>query len=326
MVVYIGLEHAALASCSFLFLAAMDLLKTLCELRSVSGDERPMRDFLIQYVSEQSASWKCKPQMLFGDPFQDCLILIFGEPRTAIYAHIDTIGFTSGYGKSLIRIGGPSCASGFHLWGADGRGEVRCKLVVDEEEHTLAHDFDRELDRGTLLSFAPDFIEDDTSVQCCYLDNRLGIYNALQVAEQLEHGAIVFSTYEEHGGGMAGFIAGYLFQHFGIRQALISDITWVTDGVTAGGGVAISMRDSGIPRKQYLNRIVELAKAWGKPFQLEVESAGGSDGSEIQKSPFPIDWCFIGAAEDNVHTPFEKVHKDDIQSMIDLYNWLMQKL
>ncbi|MGB0430822.1 MAG: aminopeptidase, partial [Bacteroidia bacterium] len=40
----------------------------------------------------------------------------------------------------------------------------------------------------------------------------------------------------------------------------------------------------------------------------------------------PIDWCFIGAPESNVHSPLEKVHKADIESMLNLYKHLMQKL
>ena len=34
----------------------------------------------------------------------------------------------------------------------------------------------------------------------------------------------------------------------------------------------------------------------------------------------------IGAPEDNVHSPDEKVYKKDIQSMIDLYKVIMQEL
>jgi putative aminopeptidase FrvX len=111
-----------------------------------------------------------------------------------------------------------------------------------------------------------------------------------------------------------------------VRQSLISDITWVTLGVVHGGGVAISMRDSGLPRRKYLERIIQLAKLSGVQFQLEVESAGGSDGTMLQKSDLPIDWCFIGAPEDHVHTPDEKVVKYDIMCMVELYRYLMQHL
>ena len=62
------------------------------------------------------------------------------------------------------------------------------------------------------------------------------------------------------------------------------------------------------------------------PYQLEVEDAGGSDGNQLQKSDFPFDWCFIGAPEQNVHSPKEKVHKYDIETMVDLYKVLMKKL
>jgi putative aminopeptidase FrvX len=148
----------------------------------------------------------------------------------------------------------------------------------------------------------------------------------LQVAETLENGVIVFSTYEEHGGGTVGYLGKYLFENFGVRQALISDITWVTEGVKHGAGVAISMRDSGIPRRSYLNRIIEIAKKSDIKFQLEVESAGGSDGSALQRSDTAVDWCFVGAPEDHVHSPDEKVFLTDIKSMVQLYQLLMIQL
>ena len=107
---------------------------------------------------------------------------------------------------------------------------------------------------------------------------------------------------------------------------MISDITWITEGVSPGKGVVISMRDIGIPRRKYIDQIVALAKESGVKFQLEVEGSGGSDGTELQKQALPIDWCFIGAAEENVHSPDEKVNKKDIESMVALYHFLLEKL
>jgi len=307
----------------------MELLKKLTALRGASGDEERVKAFILDHVATQSASWKVKPEIIHGHGFQDCVILIFGKPRTAIYAHMDSIGFTVGYDNELIRIGGPKIEEGIHLVGSDSRGEIDAELMVIENEDesiSLKCIFDREIDRGTNLTFKPNFRETDEFVQSPYLDNRLGMWSALKVAETLEDGAIVFSTYEEHGGNSVGFCAKYLMENYGVYQALVSDITWVTDGVGHGGGVAISMRDGSIPRRSYLNKIIALADASGIQYQLEVESSGGSDGSMLQRSHLPIDWLFIGAPEDNVHTQDELVYKFDILCMVEMYRFLMVNL
>lgn len=306
-----------------------DLLKALCEVHSLSGDESKIRDFILKYIQDHSASWKVQPELFFGEEFQEVLILKFGDPRTAVYAHMDSIGFTVGYDNALIKVGGPKTIDGTILVGEDSKGPIEGELMVIEHEDKpteLKLIFEREVDRGTNLAFKIDFRVDDTFVQTAYLDNRLGCLNALELCETLSDGVIVFSTYEEVGGGAVGFIAKYLKKQWGIRQALISDITWVTNGVGHEGGVAISMRDSGIPRRVFLNRVTDIAKDANIPFQLEVESAGGSDGMHIQKSSELIDWLFIGAPEDHVHSPDEKVAIKDYQAMNDLYKVLMEQL
>jgi putative aminopeptidase FrvX len=303
----------------------MELLKQLCSIRATSGDEKPMTDFLLKFINDNKSSWKTQPTIHVGNHLQDCIILSFGTPRTAIFAHIDSIGFTVRYNHELVKVGGPRTENGYILVGSDNEGEVECVLQKDSEGE-LSYSFKRTIERGTPLSFKPNFIETNEFVQCCYLDNRLGVYVALEVAQTLENGIIVFSCYEEHGGGTVGFLADFIAKQYKVSQALICDITWVTEGVPAGNGVAISMRDSHIPRRSYLNRIIEIAKGSNIPFQLEVENAGGSDGAELQHSPIAFDWCFVGAPEENVHTPQEKVMKYDILSMIALYKKLMQEL
>lgn len=306
----------------------MELLKKLVEIRAAASDEAPLRDFIIDYVKTNSPNWTVQPELVYGKGFQDCLILVFGEPRTAIYAHMDSIGFSVGYDKDLIKVGGPRTIDGMQLVGSDSQGEIETELIIieTEEDQSIQYVSDRVLDRGTLLTFKPNFRETEQYVQSPYMDNRLGVWNALKVAETLENGAIVFSTYEEHGGNSVGFCARYLFDKYNLTQNLISDITWVTNGVKHGGGVAISMRDKGIPRRSFLNQIIALAKESGVDYQLEVESAGGSDGGVLQHSDLPMDWCFIGAPEDYVHTPDEKVFKHDIMCMVELYRYLMRHL
>lgn len=307
----------------------IELLRELIAVQGVSGDEGAIKNFILEYVLSNQDQWKVQPSLHYGDDFQDALILIFGQPKTAIFAHIDTIGYTVGYDNHLIKVGGPRLIDGTILVGKDSKGKIETELMLIEDEDgntTIKCVYDRIIDRGTNLSFKPNFRVEDKHIQSPYLDNRLGVWSALQVAETLENGAIVFSTYEEHGGGSVGFIGHFLYRKFNLRQALISDITWVTQGVTHGKGVAISMRDQGIPRRSYLNSIIGHAQDSKIPFQLEVESAGGSDGTMLQKSDLPFDWCFIGAPEDNVHTPDELVYIKDIENMTALYQYLMKVL
>ena len=302
------------------------LLKELQAIHAPAGDEAPLRDFVIDYVEKNKAQWKVEPELIYGDDFQDCLILKFGTPKTAVFAHLDSIGFTVRYGKELVKLGGPRLTSGIKLVGEDSKGLIETELVVDPKTKALTYKLDRDIDRGTNLTFKPNWREDTHYIQNCYMDNRLGMWNALKVAETLENGVLVFSCWEETGGGSVGYLGKYIYEKWGVRQALISDITWVTEGVPHGNGVAISLRDSGIPRKSFVRKIVKIASESAVKFQLEVEDAGGSDGNALQKSSYPFDWCFVGAPEGHVHTPDEKVHKDDVNEMVKLYQLLMKTL
>lgn len=300
-----------------------DLLKELCSIHGPSGEEGGVKSYILSYLHQNQQYFKKKPVVI--DHLQDNLILIFGEPKTAIFAHMDTVGFTVRYENQIVPVGSPDVQNGTVVTGKDSLGEIECTLKLDTQNRVF-YDFGRAIDSGTSLVFKDNFRETDTFIQSPFMDNRLGVFNALKVAETLENGAIVFSTYEEHEGGSIPVLIKYLSENYSIQNALISDITWVTDGVYPGEGVVISLRDRNIPRKIFTDRIRKIAEDSPLKFQLEVEGGGSSDGREVQLSPYAIDWCFIGAPEDNVHSPDEKVHKSDIESMIEMYRILMREL
>ncbi len=303
----------------------MQLLRQLCEISSPAGLEINMSLFIMNYIDKNMKHWAKKPEVHFGDSLQDGIIMTFGKPRTAIFAHMDTVGYTVRYNGQLVRIGSPVNHPGDILVGEDSKGSIECRYAEDEKGKPV-YEYNREIDRGTSLTYKPYLKETVDYVQGSYMDNRVGLYVALKIAETLENGAICFTCYEEHGGGSAENMGRILFEKHHIHQALISDITWVTEGVHPGKGVVVSLRDSGIPRRSYVNRIIDIAKKNQIPYQLEVEGSGGSDGNSLQRSPYPYDWCFVGAPEDNVHSPQEMVHKRDIDSMILLYQSLMREL
>ncbi|GAB3006731.1 M42 family metallopeptidase [Cyclobacterium sediminis] len=301
-----------------------NLLKEILHLESVSGDEANISAFILNHILERKDNWKVAPKIYFGEEFQDNIVLVFGAPRTAVFAHMDTVGFTARYENQLVPIGGPEVSDGVWLVGQDEAGPIRCR--VKEIDGNLYHDFPRKIQTGTLLSFEQHVKMENGYLEGAFLDNRLGVYTLLQLCETIENGVLVFSTYEEHGGGSVPFLVKFIYDHWKIKQALIADVTWITDGVHFNEGVVISMRDSFIPRKKFVDKIIEMARASNIPFQLEVEAYGGSDGREIQMSPYPIDWCFIGLPEENPHSPVEKVTLSDLESMIKLYQYLLQYL
>jgi putative aminopeptidase FrvX len=301
-----------------------EFLKELLSISSVSGDESAVVDRLLNFIHQRKDNWKVAPEIFHGEEFHDCILLKFGNPRTAVFTHVDTIGFMVRYANQVIPVGGPEQIPGTRLVGKDSLGEISCNLLVEGDE--LFHDFPRKIERGTRLSFAQDIRIDAEFIQAAYLDNRLGVHAALQLCETLEDGWVVFTTYEEHGGGSMPFLLEYIQRTAPIKQALISDITWITDGVHHHEGVVVSIRDKFIPRKKFIDRIIRLVQQSGIPFQLEVEAYGGSDGREVQFSPYTIDWCFIGAAEDHVHSPDEKVSLRDLESMVHVYQYLLKEL
>ncbi|MCS7075824.1 MAG: M20/M25/M40 family metallo-hydrolase [Bacteroidia bacterium] len=294
----------------------------MCGIPAPSGSESVLSQWLSHYLTTHVHTWRQFPKTYI---FQDCLIWIFGEPRTAIFTHLDSTGFTVGYQNELIPIGSPEYENGTILVGQDKKGKIEAKIRINEQERIFL-EADREIERGTTLTFKPFWYESKNILRCCYMDNRAGLWVTLRLCEKLKNGAVVFSCYEEHGGGTVGFLANFIQKKYGIQQSLICDITWATSGIKLGKGVVISMRDRFIPRRKYLDTIISLAVKSGIPFQLEVESDGGSDGSEIQRSPILMDWCFVGAPEENVHAHNETIYKKDLINMVEIYEYLIDAL
>ena len=284
-----------------------------------------MRDFIITYVRENMHAWKQQPKVFYGDGWQDCVILVFGEPKCAAFAHMDTTGFTVRYQDQLIPVGSPEVQGGEKIIGRDTLGEIECEVQLNKEGQ-LRYKFGRAIQSGTNLVYAANFEEGKDTIRSPYFDNRVGVYNLLKQAESIENGALVFSCWEEHGGGTVPYLVRFLYEEYNIQIMLVSDVTWVTDGVHAGKGVVISYRDQNIPRKSFVDTIETVAIKHSLDFQVEVEAYGSSDGREIQLSPYPIDWCFVGPPVANAHSNKEIINKKDLNSMLTLYRILLSEL
>jgi putative aminopeptidase FrvX len=281
-----------------------------------------MQEFLLAYIKKASVKWKKKPKIVYGD-FQDALVLIFGKPKTAIFAHMDTTGFMVRYNKELTGIGGPAFRKNDEL--ATSKNDVS-KISISGKEPNQKIKTSKNFPTGTSLVYAPHYKLQKGMIESPYLDNRIGLWLALKLAENMENGAIAFTAQEESGGGSAEVLTRYLFEKHGIRQALIADVTWVTEGVKEGLGPVVSLRDKFIPRKKFIDQILSVAEKNKLRVQKEVERFGSSDGGYIQKSGFPVDWCFIGPAGKEIHSSREKVSLNDCKECLTLLDVLIKTL
>lgn len=301
-----------------------ELLQTLCSISAPSSDESRLTSWLVEYIEKHRFSWHHKPHLIYGDEFQDCVMVVWGTPRTAMIAHIDSVGFMVGYNKELVPIGSPRCDDRTPLVGLQDGKEVSC--IYRNINEVESYESDVELERGTLLTYKPYWEENEDFITATFLDDRVGVYAALQVAQKLKNGAIIFTTGEETRSANVKFCWRYLYKMYHLHNALISDITWITEGIHYNQGCVVSLKDSNLPRKVYVDKILNIAKRENIAIQREVETAGGSDGGNLQTTPFAINWCFVGAAQEFPHSPREKICKNDIDSMIELYSALMEYL
>ena len=155
----------------------MKLLEELCNIHAPAGEEANLTKFLINHIAENQAQWKVKPTLHYGKGFQDNIVMAFGKPRTAVFAHLDSIGFTVKYNNEIVKIGGPVSYEGIELVGKDSKGKIEGKIIKNKDGIFI--DFDRIIERGTSLTFKVDYRNDDDFIQSCYIDNRLGVWNCL---------------------------------------------------------------------------------------------------------------------------------------------------
>jgi putative aminopeptidase FrvX len=294
-----------------------DLLWRLAELDSPTPDEGGFCDYLVRTLTDVIPN-------LSLTRIGDSLIAWRGKPRTALFAHIDTTGFTLGYDRVLIPLGSPAAIPGDRLREVGRCGEGN---VVEKSNSRLPKLGGPDIGQpGSRWVYDRELSLDDGTISGPYLDNRAGVWASIQALSVCSDVAVAFTVGEEHSGRGANVCGQFVVGELGITQSLISDITWASKHVQCGKGPAVSLRDQYAPRQRYLDKVLELAEASGLGFQREIESKGGSDGSYIQESGIPLDWVFVGAPEENAHSSNEKLAASDLSQMAELLIFIVQNL
>lgn len=330
----------------------LDLLKQLSEARGVPGREERIRDVLRP---EFDAIFDDVSVDVMGSLIG--LKKNTGKPRVLIAAHIDEIGFYVRHidEKGFLRVqnvGGFDTrnlfarkvfvmAKGGDLAGVLNPGgrpihiarEEDKKKIPEISEFTVdlglpAEEVLEKVRIGDPVVLWQEFGEVGNTVVGKCLDNRVAawvVLEALKKAKSPKYEVILAATVQEEVGLRGAGPAAYNAEPdlaIALDTTLCVDTPGVPDDervTKQGDGVAIKILDSSsISNHHFVNELAAAGDAKGVKYQFSVLPRGGTDAGAMQRSRGGIKTATLAVPTRYIHSVCEMIHKDDLQSAIDL--------
>ncbi len=322
----------------------LNLLKKLCLINGTSGDEKAVRDAIIELLPDD-CSYKI-------DPLGNLIVEKQGETepknKVALFAHMDEVGFIVTYindegyvyvspvggildsalfSKKITINGLVGIAGGKAIHQCDNDEAKKIPSITD-----LALDFgfenkaeaEKYISLGDYGYFKSDFVEfGDGFIKAKALDDRMGctaIIELLQKKSKINYTA-VFTVQEEIGTRGAAACAGTVKPDYAIviESTTASDIPNNPDHKKVcklGEGAVISFMDRGtVYNKDLYKRAMELAKSNGIACQTKTSIAGGNDASAIHKSAGGVKTIAVSMPCRYIHSASSVCKASDIDSV-----------
>ncbi|NSW45266.1 MAG: hypothetical protein HPY79_05585 [Bacteroidales bacterium] len=292
------------------------IIEELCAIHAPSGYEKNIITFLYQWFL------KTKSDAQLDTSVSNTLVVYKGKPNIAFIAHADSVGFILQYNKRLLALGSPEISDNTLIRSSDGR---IVEVYFDETNHVYLIKNDFEFERGTTFTFLPHFEIKENFLYSNSLDNRIGIALLMQLYSETDDICIVISSNEESSGGSVEKASRILYEKYKIEKTVIVDTTFETEGIRLGNGVVLSLKDRYLPPQRWVEQIKEIINEHNIPHQIEVEDYGISDGAYIHRSPYPIDWIFLGIACANNHQQVEKIDMNDLKCLYEAIKTINNK-
>ncbi|MEM7101921.1 MAG: M42 family metallopeptidase [Bacteroidota bacterium] len=275
------------------------------------------------------------------------------QPTLAIAAHTDTLGGIVSSIKSdgtlrISKIGGPSLnayeGAYCRVYTHEGRIITGTLLLDNPAVHVnkdlskkdripdnmhirLDENIDDKEGAEALGVMAGDFVCFETHYQeleggfikSKYMDNKAGCFVLFELARRMaEEGKttpveIFFSNYEEVGhGGTVGYSGS-------VRELLVIDMGVVGDGCSGKEtACSICAKDSSGPYDfEMRKKLIDLARKFEIPFEVDIYPFYGSDGSAALRAGNDFRVGLIGPGVSASHG-VERTHKKGIEATIDL--------
>lgn len=329
-------------------------LKTLCELRALSGREEAVRklvyDSCADKLGKENVSFDGMGSVIAVRKAKDASL-----PRVLFAAHMDEIGLVAisanddglisfrgigavdprvllskrvlvGYGEDAVP--GVIGYTPIHLQSDDeyhGAPTID-KLTVDIGAKDKA-EAESKAPRGTHITFVTKYTEFGDGFVCAKaLDDRVGVYNLLRLLDADYDGELTLAFTAREEVGLRGAIsAGYRVQ---------PDIAIVLEGTTAndlgdsedrfkvcipGQGPCVSFMDNSSMADHELFKLVLKAGREDKvPHQIKQYIAGGNDAGAFQRAGAGCKTVVISVPCRNIHSPASVCSLKDVDSQLHL--------
>ena len=311
----------------------LDTLETLCCLSGVSGNEKEVRDYILERILPVADE-------LRTDVMGNLLVFKKGavtpEKRVMLAAHMDEVGLIvtditdEGFLK-VAAVGGIDrrVLPGKRVFVGESRalgvlGGKAVHLAKDDEMKTLPAIGDMTVDIGAATREAAEKLVRLGDV-CCFDDSVIrfgdGFIEAKAIDDRTGCAAMVkllesdlpcdcwfaFTVQEEIGARGAGIAA----------RSIEPDVALILEGTTAadlpgvegrvcrlGGGVVIPFMDRGtIYDRELFSLLGRLADENGVRWQTKTRVAGGTDASVIQRSLGGVRAAAVSVPVRNIHSP-----------------------
>lgn len=332
----------------------IQLLKELCLVNGISGDESCVREYIIDKIKDY-----CTYSVdALGNLICFCKGRKSSEKKLMIAAHMDEVGFivtyinddgsllfseVGGIDSSVIigrqvQINGLSGVIGSKAVHNLSKDERETPPVTEKLYIDIGADSKKEAEKyvslGDSVHFDSDFIKIGNCIKSKAIDDRAGCAMMIKlIQEQPEYDTyFVFNVQEEIG------LRGSRVSAFAVQPdfAIVLEATTAgdIDGVQGGkkvcqlgnGPVVGFMDRSTVYDKQLYKLAFSVADEYSLPCQTKTMIAGGNDSGAIHLTGRGIRTIAVSVPCRYLHSPSCVINAEDLGNTLDLVRKLAEKV
>lgn len=323
-----------------------ELLKNLCMLCGVSGDENKVRDFIISQIKDSGAK-------IDVDNMGNLLVFKKGKKtpnkKLLLSAHMDEVGFMVTYitddgfikfnevggidrrvvlGKAVTigdrNINGVVCVKPIHLTSSEEREKIPdfSEMYIDIGASSK-EEAEKVVSLGDSISFAPIFKWENNVIMGKALDDRAGCFILIEMINSDLLYDMYFSFVVQEEVGLRGSkCAAYAVDPdyaIVVEATTAADVPEVADSKTVcnvGGGAVVSVMDKRtIYNKDLVKTALKAAEKRRVKAQLKKAVAGGNDAGAIHCSRNGVKTAAISLPCRYLHSNCGLISEEDLVSV-----------